>query len=100
MFMGQLAFYQPQTLLPKKKYDLAVFMISVAAEIQPNDPDLWVEMAKVHALKGKPGQKKALECLRTAVDKGLADRKTLEEAPEFAELRIEPKFREIVARMH
>jgi predicted esterase len=99
MYIGQLAFYQPQTLLPKKKYDLAVFMISVAAEILPNDPGLWVEMAKVHALKGKPGHKKALECLRTAVDKGLADRKVLEGTPEFAELRKEAKFQEILARM-
>lgn len=98
MFMGQLAFYQPQTLLPKKKYDLAIFMISVAAEIRP-DPALWVEMAAVSALKGKPGHRKALDFLREAVDKGLADRKALEERPEFAELRNEPKFREIVARM-
>lgn len=100
MYMGQLAFYQPQTLLPKKKYDLAVFMISIAAEIVPNDPGLWVEMAKVHALKGKAGHRKALECLRTAVDKGLADRKVLEETPELAELRQEAKFQEIMARMH
>jgi predicted esterase len=100
MFMGQLAFYQPQALLPKKKYDLALFMISIAAEIRPEDPGLQVEMAKVYALKGQPGHRKALECLRAAVDKGLVDRKTLEETPEFAELRKEPKFREIVARMH
>ncbi len=99
MFMGQLAFYQPQTLLPKKKYDLAIFMLSVAAEIH-EDPGLWVEMAAFHALKGKPGHKKALESLRVAMDKGLADRKALEERPEFAELRKEPQFREILARMH
>jgi predicted esterase len=98
-YIGQLAFYQPQALLPKKKYDLAIFMISIAAEILPEDPSLRVEMAKVYALKGKAGHKKALECLSAAVDKGLADRKTLEETPEFAELRKEPKFREIVARM-
>lgn len=99
MYMGQLTFYQPQTLLPKKKYDLAAFMIAVAAEIQPDNPGLWVEMAKVHALKGKPGHRKALECLRTAVDKGLADRKVLEETPEFAELRQAAKLQEILARM-
>lgn len=99
MFMGQLAFYQPQTLLPKKKYDLAIFMISVAAEIQPDNPDLWVEMAAVSALKGKPGHKKALDFLREAADKGLADRKALERA-EFEELRKEPKFQDIMARMH
>ncbi|MES1244009.1 MAG: hypothetical protein ABUT39_20570 [Acidobacteriota bacterium] len=98
MYFGQLAFYQPQTLLPKKKYDLAIFMLSVAAEIH-EDPGLWVEMAAFHALKGKPGHKKALESLRLAVDKGFADRKAVEERPEFAELRSETKFREILARM-
>jgi poly(3-hydroxybutyrate) depolymerase len=95
-YFGQLAFYQPQALLPKKKYDLAIFMMSIAAEIHSETPDLWVEMAKVYALKGKPGHKKALECLRTAVDKGLADR-TLLETPEFSELRKEAKFLEILA---
>jgi pimeloyl-ACP methyl ester carboxylesterase len=100
MYMGQLAFYQPQTLLPKKKYDLAVFMISIAAEIQPDSPDLWVEMATIHAQKGKPGHKKALECLRTAVGKGFSDRAYLEKTPELAELRKDAKFQEILTRMH
>jgi hypothetical protein len=98
--MGQLAFYQPQTLLPKKKYDLAIFMISLAAEIQPDNPDLWVKMATIHALKGKPGHRKALESLGVAVDKGFADRKALEQEPAFAELRNEAGFREILARMN
>jgi predicted esterase len=99
-YLGQLTFYQPQRLLAKKKYDLAIFMLSIAAEIRPEDAGLWVEMATLYALKGKPGHKRALESLRVAVDKGFADRTILEEKPEFAELRKEAKFREIVARMH
>ena len=99
-YLGQLAFYQPQALLAKKEYDRTLFMLSLAAEIRPEDPGLWVEMATVYALKGKPGHKKALEALRTAVDKGFSDRKILEEKPAFAELRKEAKFQEIVARIH
>ena len=100
MYLGQLAFYQPQALLAKKEYDRSIFMLSLAAEIRPDDPGLWVEMATVYALKGKPGHKKALEALSTAVDKGFSDRKILEEKPELAELRKEAKFQEIVARIH
>jgi predicted esterase len=100
MFMGQLAFYQPQTLVAKKKYDLAIFMVSIAAEIRPEDPGLWVQMARLSALKGKPGYKRALELLGVAVDKGLADRQVLEKEPAFAALRNEAGFREIVARMN
>ncbi|HEY9421700.1 MAG TPA: hypothetical protein VIW92_09820, partial [Thermoanaerobaculia bacterium] len=59
---------------------------------------LWVEMAALHARKGKSGHKKALECLRTAMDRGFADPKVLEREA-FAELRKEPEFREIVTRM-
>jgi predicted esterase len=99
MYLGQLRFYQPQALVPKKQYDRAIFMLSIAAEILPEEPSLWVEMATLYALKGKPGYKKALESLSVAVDKGFADRKALEEEPAFAELRKEAKFQEIVARM-
>ena len=74
-------------------------MIELGAEIRPEDPDLWVEMASLYARKGKSGHKKALECLRAAVDKGFSDPKALESEAAFASLREEPEFREIVARM-
>jgi predicted esterase len=98
-YLGQTAFYQPQSLVAKKQYDRAIFMLSLAAEIRPEDPGLWVEMATLYARKGKAGHKKALESLRTAVDRGLADAKALEGEPAFAELRKDAKFQEIVARL-
>src|SRR6185295_15485810 len=99
MYLGQLAFYQPQALVPRKQYDRAIFMLSVAAEIVPEDAGLWVEMASLHARKGKAGHKKALEFLRVADEKGFADAKAVEGEAAFDELRKEPEFREIVARM-
>jgi predicted esterase len=99
MYLGQLSFYQPQVLVPKKQYDRAIFMVSVAAEIRPEEPSFWVEIAALHALKGKSGHKKALESLRVAVDKGFADPKALEAEARFAELRQQAEFQEIVARM-
>ena len=98
-YLGQMTFYQPQTLLAKKQYDRAIFMLSLGAEIRPEAADLWVEMAALHARKGKAGHKKALECLRVALDKGFADPQAREGEPAFADLRQEPEFREIVARM-
>ncbi len=99
MYLGQLTFYQPQALVAKKQYDRAIFMISVSAEILPEDAGLWVEIASLYARKGKAGHKKALESLRVAEEKGFADAKALEGEAAFAELRQEPEFREIVARM-
>ena len=98
-YLGQLTFYQPQALLAKKQYDRTIFMLSLGAEIRPEDPGPWVAMATVYALKGKPGTKKAIESLRMAADRGFADPQALEREPAFAELRKESAFREIVARI-
>lgn len=98
-YLGQLLFYQPQALLAKKQYDRTIFMLSLGAEIRPEDPGPWVAMATVYALKGKPGTKKAIESLRMAADRGFADPQALEREPAFAELRKESAFREIVARI-
>ena len=72
-YLGQTTFYLPQSFLERKQYDRAVFMLSIGAEIRPESPGLWVEIAAVHARKGKAGRKKALDALRVALDKGLAD---------------------------
>ncbi len=98
-YSGQTMFYLPQRFLEKKEYDRAIFMISVGAEIRPEAPGPWVEIASIHARKGKPGHKKALEALRVAVDKGFTDVEALEKRAELAELRGEAGFREIVERM-
>jgi hypothetical protein len=98
-YLGQFTFYQPQSFIAKEQWDRAIFMVSLGAEIRPEDPDLWVEMASLYARKGKSGHKKALECLREAVDKGFSDRKALESEAAFAGLREEAEFGEIVARM-
>jgi predicted esterase len=98
-YKGQTAFYLPQTFLEKKEYDRAVFMLSLATEILPDDSGLWVQIAAAHARKGKPGRKKALEALRTAADKGFSDAALLERAVSFEELRGDEEFRRIVERV-
>jgi predicted esterase len=97
-YMGQTMFYQPQSFLEKKEYDRAIFMLTVGAEIYPDNPGPWVEIAAVHTRKGKAGRKKALEALRTAADKGLADPAALERDA-FADLRQDEEFQRILARV-
>jgi hypothetical protein len=98
-YWGQTSFYLPQSFLERKEYDRIVFMLSIATEIRPESPGLWVEIAAVHARKGKAGRKKALESLRIAVEKGLSDPAALEARPAFADLRQDEEFRQILARM-
>jgi predicted esterase len=98
-YWGQTSFYLPQSFLERKEYDRIVFMLSIATEIRPDSPGLWVEIAAAHARKGKTGRKKALESLRIAVDKGLSDPAALDARPAFADLRQDEEFRQILARM-
>ena len=97
--LAQTSFYLPQMLIERKEYDRAVFMLTVAAEIKPDSPGIWVEIAAAHARKGKAGHKKALEALRKAVDKGLSDPAALEGEPAFADLRQDEGYRQIAAQV-
>jgi predicted Zn-dependent protease len=97
-YLGQTLFYQPQSFIEKKEYDRAIFMLTVGAEIRPDDPGIWVSIASVQARKGKPGRKKALEALHTAVDKGLSDPAALD-GEGFADLRQDEDFQRILAQV-
>lgn len=97
-YSGQTLFYLPRSYIEKKEYDRAVFMLTLGAEIHPDDPDVWVEIASVQARKGKSGRKKALEALHTAVDKGLSDPADLGRDA-FADLRQDEEFQRILAQV-
>jgi len=97
--LAQTSFYVPTMLIERKEYDRAVFMLSIAAQIRPESPGIWVEIAAAHARKGKAGHKKALEALRKAVDLGLSDPAALEGEPAFAELRDDAGYRQIAAQV-
>jgi len=98
-YLGQTRFYLPQMYRERKEYDRAIFVLSIGAEILPDDPWTWVEIARFHALKGKPGHKKALEALHKAADKGLADARLITEGEDFAALRQDEEFRQILAQV-
>src|SRR3954449_3820688 len=52
-YRGQTLFYQPQSMIERKEYDRAVFMLTIGAEIDPGEPGIWVSIASVQARKGK-----------------------------------------------
>jgi predicted Zn-dependent protease len=97
-YLGQMFFYLPQSYLEKKEYDRAAFALTLGAEIRPDDPDVWVQIAAVYARKGKPGRKKTLDSLHTAVDKGLSDPAALDRDA-FADLRQDEEFQRLLAQV-
>lgn len=80
---------------PQKNYDLALLNLEIAAEIKPDNPDLYFERARLSALKGD--KKKALELLEESIKKGFNDATQLREEEAFAPLRDDPAFKKLVA---
>lgn len=94
---GQTGFYLPRMFTEQGNHDRAIFVLSIAAEISPDGPWVWYEIAAAHARKGS--KKKALENLRKAVEKGWTDLPSLEAEPAFAGLRQDKGYRELVAEI-
>lgn len=91
---GQTSFYLPKSFIDQKQWDRAAFVLSIAAEIQPENSAVWVSRAVVYARKGD--RKKALADLRRAVDAGWTDGALIEKHEAFAPLRKDEEYRKIV----
>jgi predicted esterase len=96
---GQTGFYLPSLYIERKEWDNAILMLSVAAEIHPDNPAIWVSIAKTNARKGKAGRKRALEALEKAVELGWTDRARIDEEPLFDDLRQDKRFQEIMGKI-
>lgn len=89
----QTSFYLPQMYSERKQYDNAAFVLSVAAEIDPDDPLIWYNRAAAYARKGDA--KRALADLHQAVAKGFKDGAALAADESFATLRQDPGYRQL-----
>ena len=90
----QTSYYLPQKSMEEKRYDQAIFFLSIAAEVDPESPSIWYNRAAAYARKGD--RKKALADLRQAVEKGWKDAAALEKDPDLEALRQDEGYREIV----
>jgi tetratricopeptide (TPR) repeat protein/TolB-like protein len=88
--LGSLAQYQAKS----RELEKARQLIGRALEIAPKDVDLLNQAAEVYAVTGE--EQKALDCLKSAVESGYP-RFEIEANPEFAGLRNDPRYREIMA---
>jgi tetratricopeptide (TPR) repeat protein len=87
---------QGGALLERKSYDAAARSLSIAADMQPQWPSTWFELARAHALGGNA--KQAIQALEKAVDAGLRDAAQIEAEPAFEKLRGTAQFAAIVER--
>lgn len=94
----QTGFYLPTMYNERRQYDRSVFVLSIAAEVSPDDPSVWYNRAAAYARKGD--RKRALADLRQAVDKGWKDLATLQKESAFAALRQDPEYQQITAKLH
>ena len=95
---AQVAFYLPQLYLERKNYRRAELAYAVAAELFPERPHVWYNLAAMQARNG--GRKKALADLQHAIELGFDDSAALASDESFASLRDDPAFRGILGSLH
>ena len=80
--------------LERKEYSRAIYFLTVATEVRPENPLAWYNRACGWARAGN--RKKALDDLRVAVEKGFHDRAQMEKDPDLVSLKDEPAFAEVL----
>jgi predicted esterase len=94
---GRTSYYFAGEALEKKEYSRAIYFLTVATEVRPENPLAWYNRGCGWARAGN--NKKALEDLRVAVEKGFHDRAQMEKDPDLVSLKGEPAFLEILRGM-
>ena len=87
-------FEQSQTLIQTRKYDLAASNLAIDAELMPDNWRLLYNLACAYALKGD--NRRAIETLNKAVQKGFKNAGELENNNQLDKIREEAGFKKIV----
>jgi tetratricopeptide (TPR) repeat protein len=90
----QTSYYLPESAVQNQQFALAAFLVEIAREIRPNEPDVWYALASVHARGGE--KKQAFEELRKATELGWSDAEGMASDPDLASLHGEPGWGEIL----
>jgi dienelactone hydrolase len=84
-----------EEMLYSKSYDRAIQTLTIASEVHPDSPGIFVELARGYA--GRKEKQKAIDSLKKAVANGLSDPTAIEDQAEFASLSAEPEFKALLA---
>src|SRR5258708_20708328 len=85
----------PREMVEEKKYARAVFFLTIAAAIRPEESEVHYDLAAVEALANDA--RESLPELRRAVSLGFHDANRIEHDPDFPPLRGNEKLKHIVA---
>lgn len=91
------SFEGAQGLMFEKNYNAAAMSLEVAALIRPESSGVYFSLARAYALSGN--KKKALEALKTSVEKGLTDAAAIEQNEAFLILREDAEYKKIVGEL-
>ncbi len=94
---AQTSFYLPQLYLKRQDYRRAELLYAVAAEIYPQRPDVWYNLAATRSRNG--ARKRSLDDLKHAIALGFKDAEGLARDDDFAALRDDPAFRDLLAEL-
>jgi tetratricopeptide (TPR) repeat protein len=90
----QTGFYMPQMFAERKQYDREVFVLSIAAEIDPKDPNVFYTRAAAYARKGDA--RRAVADLRQAVENGWKNAATIAKDSDFDGIRKDEGYQQLV----
>ncbi|MCG6962045.1 MAG: hypothetical protein LJE95_02120 [Acidobacteria bacterium] len=91
------SFYMTRDFFAAGRYGDADTVLTVAARIKPNRPDVWYNLACVRARTGRVAD--AITALRRAVDCGYHDLAHMQSDADLATLRAQKGYLEIVTRL-
>jgi dienelactone hydrolase len=77
-----------------KRYGETAATLAVAAEIRPDNPQVFFNLARAQALAGK--KREAVEALKKAVEKGFANTEELKNNPDLETIRGEKAYKQLI----
>jgi tetratricopeptide (TPR) repeat protein len=92
---GQTSFYLLRPLFASGQYALAAAVLGVAVDLHPERPDAWYNLGAAQARAGN--RRQALAALQRSIDAGFRDAKGLASDDDYASLRRDRRFQELLA---
>jgi dienelactone hydrolase len=85
---------EAMSLIQRKSYTEAAQNLVIAAEVMPNNPRLFFNLARVYSLNNE--KSRAVEALKKAVEKGFKDQAAIEGEKDLDSLRNETGYRRVL----